>query len=102
MVTMFYNHVAAYHQHQLKEAVTAVRKGQMSYRKAGQHFGVPYATVHDNVQKAKNGVTRKRQGNFALTEAQEDAVADYCKESARHGWPLRRKDISVNISVKHQ
>ena len=71
----------------------------MTIRKAGKYYGVPWATINSRLQYKHTNNDTRGPYQFALTEAQEDAVEEYCLKSAQCGWPLRRKDIAQNIRV---
>ena len=73
---------------QLEAALAAVQKGEMTARKAAQHFGIPPSTLYSKV----NGKHAKKIGRpTALTEDEEKEICDILLSCMKVGVPLNKR-----------
>ena len=86
-----------YEQHQLKEAVAAVKQG-MSVRQAAIKFGVPRRTVGDH---ASGKIPHFHKSGLPpmLTDEEEEALVEYIQYMASRNMPLKRNDLRGTILV---
>lgn len=83
-----------YDPNNMENALAAVVDGQMSFRQAGEQFGVPYATLW----KKYRGLHGDRLGRRpVLNIAEEKAIRDGLLVAANFGYPMREADMKLFV-----
>lgn len=73
-------------------AVSSVKKGELSIRKAAENYGVPKSTLHDHVTgRIKPGATIGHPTYF--TQEEENNLVKFIKNSASIGFPRTPLDV---------
>ena len=73
---------------QLEAAVSAVKNGEMSIRKAAEHFVIPVTTLHNKI----NGKHPKKQGRpTTFSKEEESDICDILLSCMKIGVPLNKR-----------
>ena len=87
-----------YSQESLEKAVSLIRSGTLSLRKAAQRFGIPRSTLSDHVTgKIQPGATPGKAP--VLPREVEDHLASRATQAAAGGFGIGRKDIILRAAV---
>ncbi len=84
-----------YTDEQLNNALTTVKSGKMSIRKAVHKFQVPRSTIQDYLKKtnAANEPIPKLGRKKALTDIEEKVLVDILSTCAKWGFPFKVIDV---------
>ncbi|XP_069128675.1 uncharacterized protein [Argopecten irradians] len=86
-----------YDQKLVDNAVSAVKAGVMTIRRASQHFGVPKSTVGDRLSgRVLEGASPGKMPIFPLEV--ENGVADKIKQAGRMGFGITRAQLCLKMA----
>ena len=73
---------------QLESAIAAHKNGEMSIRKASEHFDIPFTTLRDKI----SGKHSKKHGRpTTFTEEEEEEICDILLSCMKIGVPLNKR-----------
>ncbi|XP_057332989.1 uncharacterized protein LOC130672420 [Microplitis mediator] len=86
-----------YDEDKLKKALYDIRNG-MAIRTASRNYNIPRGTLQDRVHgRVAEGVNRKGPSTV-LSKAEEDALANWCRNLVKCGFPLKKEDLLNTVA----